>query len=88
MPEPVPGELATRIRAFQEERLPKMPVEIRQTFLSETAKLVASGIAEQALRVGEKAPDFTLPDGNGRMVGLAERLTRGPAVVTFYRGAW
>ena len=88
MSEPIPGELESRIRAFQQEVLPKMPVEIRQRFASETAKLVASGIAAASLGEGEKAPDFTLPDGNGRMVNLAERLSRGPAVITFYRGAW
>jgi len=38
--------------------------------------------------IGERAPDFTLPDANGRPVSLADRLTAGPVVVSFYRGAW
>lgn len=83
-----PGELESRIRAFQEERLPNVPVEIRETFAAETAKLVASGIAGQALAVGETAPDFTLPAAGGGTVTLSERLAEGPAVVAFYRGVW
>ena len=88
MTDHMPGELESRIRAFQEERLPKMPAEIRQTFAAETAKLVASGIAARAVGVGEHAPDFTLPDGRGRMVTLSERLAAGPVVLAFYRGVW
>jgi len=39
------------------------------------------------LAVGQLAPDFTLPDQNGRKVHLAE--ARGQkTVVVFYRGYW
>jgi peroxiredoxin len=48
----------------------------------------AAGIAERALAVGEQAPDLTLPDATGRPVALADLLTRGPVVITFYRGGW
>jgi len=37
--------------------------------------------------VGAAAPDFALPDGNGKIHGLAE--SRGQTtVVFFYRGHW
>ena len=51
-------------------------------------ELRATGIADTALREGAKAPDFTLPNAVGRPYHLAEGLTRGPVVVTFYRGRW
>ena len=39
------------------------------------------------LAVGQLAPDFTLPDQNGRAVHLSE--ARGQkAVLVFYRGFW
>jgi hypothetical protein len=41
-----------------------------------------------ALRVGERAPDFTLPDASGRPVALADYRGRKPVVLVFYRGAW
>jgi hypothetical protein len=54
--------------------------------------------ATAAPRVGQKAPDFTLPDQNGKTVTLAELLTSAPAgaagaktsgaLLIFYRGHW
>jgi peroxiredoxin Q/BCP len=37
-----------------------------------------------ALRVGDKAPDFSLPQQDGSLVRLTDVLKRGPAVVYFY----
>ena len=39
-------------------------------------------------RVGQAAPDFTLPNADGWPVGLTELLARGPLVLSFYRGRW
>lgn len=38
--------------------------------------------------VGEKAPDFTLVDQNGRKHTLSAALAKGPVVLVFYRGYW
>lgn len=46
------------------------------------------GIEAKALRVGERAPAFRLPDEQGRPVDLDSLLARGPAVLLFYRGHW
>ncbi len=40
------------------------------------------------LSVGERAPDFTLPNQRGENVSLRDRLSRGPVVLNFYRGVW
>jgi len=40
------------------------------------------------LRVGEPAPDFTLPDVTGAPVSLASFRERTPVVLVFYRGDW
>jgi len=40
------------------------------------------------ISVGEQAPEFTLPNQRGEMVRLTERLSRGPVVLSFYRGVW
>ncbi|MBL8839049.1 MAG: AhpC/TSA family protein [Alphaproteobacteria bacterium] len=46
-------------------------------------------VAQAALRVGELAPDFELPDvDSGRIVALTALLDRGPVVVNFVRGFW
>jgi len=53
-----------------------------------TAELSASGAAEWALKAGDRAPEFTLKDADGRDVSSRELLAKGPLVVTFYRGIW
>jgi peroxiredoxin len=45
-------------------------------------------LAANALRVGDMAPEFTLPDVNGNAVRSADLLAKGPLVVTFVRGRW
>ncbi|PYN50396.1 MAG: hypothetical protein DME00_05635 [Candidatus Rokuibacteriota bacterium] len=41
-----------------------------------------------ALKVGEPAPDFTLPDATGTPISLASFRDRTPVVLVFYRGYW
>lgn len=53
-----------------------------------TADLEKSGILENVLETGDRAPEFSLPDIDGRDVNLSEVLTRGPVVTIFYRGVW
>lgn len=66
----------------------KAPAWIHEPMHRATAELIASGAAARALKVGDKAPAFTLKDADGREVSSAELLKRGPLVVTFYRGVW
>jgi hypothetical protein len=82
------NELKQQIADFQKEMLPKIPKEVLDVLLRTTEDQVKSGIAEKALQVGDKAPDFSLPNVRGESVSLAEVLAKGPAVVTFYRGHW
>jgi peroxiredoxin len=53
-----------------------------------TAELFATGIEEQILPVGARAPEFSLPDGSGRMVRSTDLLALGPLVINFFRGRW
>jgi hypothetical protein len=45
-------------------------------------------LSAQAPRVGEKAPEFSLPDQSGKQVALADLLSPNGAVLIFYRGHW
>jgi peroxiredoxin len=44
--------------------------------------------AQKGLMVGEKAPNFTAKDQNGKTVSLQMALKKGKVVVLFYRGFW
>lgn len=51
-------------------------------------KLHASNTADNAITIGDTAPDFELPNATGGTVGLYETLNRGPVILNFYRGGW
>lgn len=40
------------------------------------------------LKLGDKAPDFALPNGDGKLVALSEYTQRSPVILVFYRGFW
>ncbi|TSE07072.1 AhpC/TSA family protein [Mesorhizobium intechi] len=52
------------------------------------ARLEQQGAGTTVPAPGEVMPAFLLPDDEGKLVGLAEILRQGPAVITFQRGHW
>ena len=51
-------------------------------------KLPAPAPGTAKLKVGDKAPDFGLPNGDGKLVLLGDYISRSPVVLVFYRGFW
>ncbi len=45
-------------------------------------------LSAQAPRIGEKAPNFSLPDQDGKQVALSDLVSPNGAVLIFYRGYW
>ena len=43
---------------------------------------------KDAIKIGQKAPDFELPNAEGKSIVLKSLLEKGPVVITFYRGNW
>ena len=64
------------------------PPELLEGFGRIIAEQSAVDYAARAPKVGDRAPDFTLPDQLGNRVSLAGELEQGPVVLIFYRGAW
>ena len=50
--------------------------------------LERSDILARALKMGERAPDFELATGGGKVVSLTGLLAEGSAILTWYRGGW
>jgi thiol-disulfide isomerase/thioredoxin len=80
--------LQQQLDAFKAEFARTAPVGRPALYEAKIEQLRASFAQERAIRTGDQAPDFTLPDPQGRNVSLGTLLEAGPAVVTFYRGGW
>lgn len=65
-----------------------VPYSVIETMHRATAELIASGAAERALKAGDRLPEFALSDPNGALASSSDLLSRGPLVITFYRGVW
>jgi peroxiredoxin len=50
--------------------------------------MAESDIADRALKAGDQAPDFFLPDDRAHLVALRNLLERGPVVLAFLGGGW
>jgi len=80
--------LTSELAAFRATFMGAAPPEIRDAMARADLALAASGIAEQALKAGDPAPDFELPGVDGRTIRLSDLLRDGPVIVSFYRGGW
>ena len=50
--------------------------------------VIANAIHVKGLKVGDKAPNFVLPNANEKPISLSQCLTYGPVILKFYRGEW
>jgi peroxiredoxin len=81
--------LQGKLDAFKHEFDTRLaPPEAVEGLHRSVVELIASGAEERALKVGDLAPEFTLPDADGNPVSSKVLLAKGPLVVTFYRGVW
>jgi peroxiredoxin len=85
---PMNTPLQQQIDEFIAEGASWLPPDLLQDLLRPIGQLVTSGAAENALKEGAQAPDFTLPDACGNVVRLSHLLEQGPVVISFYRGQW
>jgi peroxiredoxin Q/BCP len=50
--------------------------------------LLAALLGAAPIKVGDRAPDFTLPDTEGKPVALSRLLEKGPVILAFYPKAF
>jgi peroxiredoxin len=80
--------LQTALDALRAEFIRAAPPGRAELYDAKVEELQRTFPIEKALKTGNHAPDFSLPNPAGRPVSLAGLLRGGPAVVTFYRGGW
>ena len=79
--------LKAELDAFRSEFTVQVPPEIREAMVGADMEPV-SGITQRALKAGDRAPGFTLPDARGGCVRLKDLLAKGRVALSFYRGGW
>jgi cytochrome oxidase Cu insertion factor (SCO1/SenC/PrrC family) len=80
--------LKDKLDKLKESFKTKAPLDAQEIMHRATEDPKNSGIMDHVVKIGDKAPDFTLKDTQGREVSLSTLLGDGPVVLTFYRGIW
>ncbi|WP_461205262.1 peroxiredoxin-like family protein [Clostridium sp. DL1XJH146] len=73
---------------YNEQATAKRPKEVNGLMANSAEILVREEIGKNALKVGDKIPNFTLGNADGKSVNIYDCLEQGPLVINFYRGAW
>lgn len=92
MPSHAENSLADQIQNYMQQqsknkKAGKFSAEDKAIMENAAADL-AKAMPNPGLKVGEKAPDFSLPNAYGKQVKLSSLLKNGPVIINFYRGAW
>lgn len=80
--------LTEQLQAKREASAAQSAPDKKKVFAKGIQDVKDSGIEKRATTVGDKAPNFKLPNANGESVALSELLQAGPVVLTWYRGGW
>jgi len=84
---PVPSYAQARAE-YEANSKPGILSEQDMAVIQQSADELAEKLPSPGIKVGERAPDFTLPNAFGEPVSLSSQLVKGPVVLAFYRGAW
>jgi peroxiredoxin len=78
-------EQLAEYRAGWFKRVPAERQEVMERHINE----LRNGLAKTtALKAGDQAPPIVLTNAKGNIVDIKSLLSRGPVIVTFYRGGW
>jgi peroxiredoxin len=80
--------LAQQIEELNENLAKQLPIEVLEIFSKSIEELKTQGIGDGSLKIGERFPDFNLPNTNDETVELKELLKNGKVIVAFFRGSW
>lgn len=81
-------KLQEQMDGFKQNFVEQVPEQTLETMARSGEKLRDSGIADRTVKVGNKAPDFSLFNTSKSEVGLSTLLANGPVVLSFFRGKW
>jgi peroxiredoxin len=81
-------ELNTTLAQIKNAMAEQLPTEVLDAFGGSLMELINANIANNALKLGDTAPDFTLKSSDGEDVTLYELLQKKSVILSFFRGSW
>ena len=78
--------LQEQLEAIKASTASRMTPEIIADMKQGYEELAENKVLEKALKTGDTAPAFILPNSQGNMIRSQDFITKGPLVVLFYRG--
>lgn len=79
--------LTQALATAKQEFIAHTPLEIQTKMFRQIKEQQESGIT-YGRQEGQRAKDFALKNALGETVNLYDELSKGPVVLTFYRGGW
>lgn len=80
--------LKTQLSNERDHWAARVPSDKSALMVADLERLRRSELPDRALKAGERAPNFRLPDARGGLVELDALRAEGPVVLVFYRGQW
>lgn len=81
-------KLTASLKELADNSIKRHPGPAQDIMRKAIEDLEATVILKHAVKTGDKFPDFTLPNAQGKTITLSEQLQKGKVVITFYRGGW
>ncbi|AZA77936.1 AhpC/TSA family protein [Chryseobacterium sp. G0186] len=80
--------LTAQIEQLNRELSSQLPYEIWDAFNQSIEDVKTKKIEEDSIQVGEKIPEFSLPNALGETIDSSEAFKNKKMVLAFYRGSW
>ncbi|MDM1048214.1 MULTISPECIES: peroxiredoxin-like family protein [Bacteroidota] len=80
--------LEQQINELNENLAKQLPTEVLEVFGKSIQDLKAKNMEDSSISVGDKFPDFSLPNTSDKTVALKELLQNGKVIIAFFRGSW
>ena len=81
-------KLTASLKELADNSVKRHPGAAQDIMRKAIEDLEATDILKNAIKTGDRFPEFTLPNAQGEIITLSEQLKKGKVVLTFYRGGW
>ena len=80
--------LTMQIEQLNRELSSQLPHEIVAAFAQSIEDLKSNKMEENSIQIGEKIPEFSLPNTQGEIINSVEFSKNKKIILAFYRGSW